>query len=64
MKGLKISYSSITLLICVFFLLSAYRELTLHPETVSNNEQMGYPEYFLPILAIAKIPVLDRKSVV
>lgn len=55
MKKIKITYYLSTVLLSVMVLVAAYMELSGNSEAVDTITSLGYPEYLLCILGVAKI---------
>ena len=55
MKGLKIGYWVATVLTGLAFLMGGFQDLTHSAQMVAGMKFLGYPEYFLTILGVAKI---------
>lgn len=55
MRKVKIAYWVCTLLFAGFMIFSAIPNITQDKETVEFITNLGYPEYFIPFLGIAKL---------
>ncbi|MCA6363821.1 MAG: DoxX family protein [Bacteroidetes bacterium] len=54
MKKIKLAYWIITSLFAAFMLFSAIPDIMLDPEAVTFITALGYPEYFIVFIGIAK----------
>lgn len=54
MKAKIVTYWIATLLLCAFMAFSAFSYLTHQPKMVEAFMSLGYPMYFMTILAVAK----------
>lgn len=55
MKTTKIIYWSLTGLVALGFLMSSFMYLSKNPELMTGFKTMGYPEFFVNILGLAKL---------
>ncbi len=55
MKAKLITYWVVTVVFCGFMAWSAYAYLTRAPKMVEAMTSLGYPDYFLTILGVAKL---------
>ena len=56
MKKLKITYWTITIIFSAFMISTALPDITLEKEAVDFiSGMLGYPEYFVPFIGIAKL---------
>lgn len=55
LKNKQILFTTLTVLISAFFILSGYLEIIKHHATYPKTLSMGYPPYFITTLGIAKI---------
>ena len=55
MKKIKILYWAITCLFSAFMLFSAWPDLVKNPGAVAFITELGYPEYFVQFIGIAKV---------
>lgn len=55
MKKNKIIYWSTTGLVAAGFLMSSFMYLGKNPELVNGFKMMGFPDFFIPILGLAKL---------
>jgi uncharacterized membrane protein YphA (DoxX/SURF4 family) len=55
MKKNKILYWSITGLFSVFMLFSSIPDILCVPEAVAFMNHLGYPNYFIPFIGVAKV---------
>jgi len=55
MKKTKIIYWIFTILLCLPLLIGAIPDIIRVPEAVELMKHLGYPEYLLPFLGVAKV---------
>lgn len=55
MKATKIIYWTTTVLFAGFMIMSGIPNILLEPETVKFLTNLGYPEYIIPFLGVAKV---------
>lgn len=55
MKKDKIIYWISTVLFAGFMAFSAIPDIIMEPETVEFIKKLGYPEYFIPFIGVAKL---------
>ncbi len=55
MKTTKIIYWSLTGLVALGFLMSSFMYLSKNPELMNGFKMMGFPEFFVNILGLAKL---------
>jgi hypothetical protein len=55
MKKTKIIYWSSTILFAAFMAFSAIPDILMDPEAVKFITQLGYPDYFIPFIGVAKL---------
>lgn len=55
MKKTKIIYWTTTILFTLFMASSAIPDMLMVPEAVSFITQLGYPQYFIPFIGVAKL---------
>lgn len=55
MRNKKIIYWSVTGLFSAYMILTAIPNVTLEPQSVTMITGLGYPEYFIRMIGIAKI---------
>ncbi|MCU7551819.1 DoxX family protein [Chitinophagaceae bacterium LB-8] len=55
MKKVKVAYWTTTLLVSALFTMNVVMYVTRNPQIVQGINFLGYPEYLLDILAVAKI---------
>ena len=68
MKKTKIAYWAVTIIFAGFMLFTAIPDIIVDPEAVAMITGLGYPEYIIPFLGVAKtlgaiailIPGLNR----
>ncbi len=55
MKKTKIIYWSSTILFAAFMAFSAIPDILMDPEAVTFITNLGYPDYFIPFIGVAKL---------
>jgi len=55
MKNIKIWYWISTLLFAAFMIFSAIPDIAMEQETKNFIVHLGYPEYFIPFIGVAKL---------
>ncbi len=55
MKSTKIIYWIVTILAAVFMTMAAVPDILRMPEAVEIFKHLGYPEYLIPFIGVAKI---------
>ncbi|MEP7142247.1 MAG: DoxX family protein [Ferruginibacter sp.] len=55
MKKTKIIYWVVTALFAALMIFSAVPDILMTPETIIFMNHLGYPDYFIPFIGIAKI---------
>lgn len=55
MKKTKIIYWILTIPLCLLLLIGAIPDIMKVPEAVEIMKHLGYPEYLLPFLGVAKV---------
>lgn len=55
MKSTKIIYWTTTLLFAAFMIFSAIPDITMADEAKQFMRHLGYPDYFMPFIGIAKL---------
>jgi hypothetical protein len=55
MKKTKIIYWIITILFASFMAFTAVPDVLMSPDAVKFINQLGYPDYFIPFIGVAKI---------
>ena len=55
MKRIKIIYWTVTILFAAFMIFTAIPDILMAPDAVTFMNQLGYPNYFIPFIGIAKV---------
>jgi uncharacterized membrane protein YphA (DoxX/SURF4 family) len=55
MKKIKIIYWVVTILFAAFMIFTAIPDILMTPEAITFMKNLGYPNYFIPFIGVAKV---------